>query len=111
MGVGFLRSTLPAYVVVLVLATSGLAQLDNGASLTIRFANGTSQFHVGEVIPIELGFSASVPDAYDMNTASYDRSGRLNMEQFHVTPPGGDPSATIMLLALSWAVASIVTGP
>ena len=60
-------------------------------SLAIHFANGRTQFHVGEVIPIELEFTASIPDVYEMSTANYDRSGRLNMEQFHVAPAGRDP--------------------
>jgi len=64
---------------------------DSAVSLTIRFANGTSQFHVGEIIPLELAFSASVPRTFEMNTRSYDRSGRLDLEQFHVTPAGRDP--------------------
>jgi hypothetical protein len=66
-------------------------QEDSGASLTVRFTNGTSRFHVGEIIPIELSFRASSSDAYDMESRNYDRSGRLNIEQFHVTPPGRDP--------------------
>jgi hypothetical protein len=67
------------------------AQVDNAVSLTIRFTDGKTQFHAGEVIPVELTFSASVPDTYDLNTRNYDRSGRLNAEAFHVTPPGRDP--------------------
>ncbi|HEY4837298.1 MAG TPA: hypothetical protein VIH72_01745, partial [Candidatus Acidoferrales bacterium] len=67
------------------------AQQNSGATLTIRFADASSRFHVGEVIPIELSFSASVPDAFEYSTANYDRSGRLNIEQFHVTPAGRDP--------------------
>jgi hypothetical protein len=67
------------------------AQVDNAVSLTIRFTDGKTQFHAGEVIPVELTFSASVPDTYDLNTRDYDRSGRLNAEAFHVTPPGRDP--------------------
>jgi hypothetical protein len=66
-------------------------QREGGAALIIRFASGSSQFHVGEVIPLELSFSASVPDTYQYSTANYDRSGRLNIEQFHVTPRGRDP--------------------
>src|ERR1700736_4996330 len=76
---------------VLILSPVLVAQEENGASLTIRFADGTSRFHVGEIIPIELSFRASIPEMYDMSTANYDRSGRLNIEQFHVDPPGRDP--------------------
>jgi hypothetical protein len=75
----------------LILASPLLAQNENGVSLTVRFADGMSRFHVGEVIPLELGFRASVPDMYDMEMRNYDRSGRLNIEAFHVTPPGRDP--------------------
>jgi len=82
-----LRLTLTA----LLLALPLCAQQDSGVSLTIRFADGTSRFHVGEVIPIELSVKATIPDTYDMELRNYDRSGRLNIEQFHVTPPGRDP--------------------
>lgn len=69
------------------------AQEGNNVSLTIRFANGTNQFRVGEIIPIEMSFRAVAPDQYDFECRNYDRSGRLNMEEFHVTPPGRDPLA------------------
>jgi hypothetical protein len=75
----------------LLLVPPSYPQEDSGASLTIRFANGTSLFRVGEIIPVELSFQASGPGAYDMEMRNYDRSGRLNIEQFHVTPPGRDP--------------------
>jgi hypothetical protein len=78
-------------LIALMLSLPLFAQQDSAVSLTIRFASGTSAFHVGEVILIELSFQASIPDMYDMDTRNYDRSGRLNMEQFHVTPPGRDP--------------------
>jgi hypothetical protein len=76
---------------VLILPSDLFGQQENGASVTIRFADGTSRFHVGEIIPIELSFGASIPEMYHMSTANYDRSGRLNIEQFHVDPPGRDP--------------------
>jgi hypothetical protein len=78
-------------LVVLILALPVCAQQDGGASMTIRFASGTNSFHVGEIIPIELSFQAFIPYSYDMDTRNYDRSGRLNIEQFDVTPPGRDP--------------------
>jgi hypothetical protein len=74
----------------LSLSIAALAQL-NEASLTIRFPQPVSQFHVGEIIPIELLFSSSIPNTFSMNTRSYDRSGRLDLEKFHVTPEGRDP--------------------
>jgi hypothetical protein len=80
-------------LIVLVAITGRAFSQGEAASLTIHFASGTSVFHAGEVIPIELSFTASLPDAYDMDTRNYDRSGRLNIEQFHVSPPGRDPLA------------------
>jgi hypothetical protein len=74
----------------LSLSIAAFAQL-NDASFTIRFPQPVSKFHVGEVIPIELLFSSSIPNTFTMTTRSYDRSGRLNLEQFHVTPEGRDP--------------------
>ena len=63
----------------------------NEASLTIRLPQPVSQFHAGEAIPIELLFSSTIPNTFSMSTRSYDRSGRLDLEQFHVTPEGRDP--------------------
>ena len=74
----------------LSLSIGASAQL-NDASLTIRFPQPVNQFHVGETIPIELLFSSSIPNTFTMNTRSYDRSGRLDTEKFHVTPEGRDP--------------------
>ena len=85
-------SFLRLLIVLIAIAGRAFAQTD-GASLTIRFSDGTSRFHVGEVIPIELSFNASRANSYDLDTRRYDRSGRLNTEQFHVTPPGRDPLA------------------
>jgi len=86
------KSFIRLLIVLFAVAGRAFSQ-GEAASLTIHFAGGTSTFHVGEVIPIELSFTASLPDAYDMATRNYDRSGRLNMEQFHITPPGRDPLA------------------
>lgn len=44
----------------LILTSPLLAQNESGASLTIRFADGTNRFHVGEIIPVELLFKPSV---------------------------------------------------
>jgi hypothetical protein len=74
-----------------LLAPPQSAQQESDVSLTIGFVGGMNRFHVGEIIPIELSFAASVTGAYDMETRNYDRSGRLNIEQFHVTPAGRDP--------------------
>jgi hypothetical protein len=51
---------------------------------------------MGEVVPIELSFTSSVPKHYQLNMARYDRSGRMNYETFRVIPQEGtrDPLQT-----------------
>src|SRR5271155_5649448 len=85
-------------LVALILATPLYAQQESGASLTISFPDGVTRFHVGEIIPIELSFKSLIPEAYEMSTRNYDRGGRLDMERFHVTPPGRDPLGGLFTL-------------
>jgi hypothetical protein len=58
-------------------------------ALEVRTIGGQSVFHVGEVIPLELSFTPSVPKAYQLDMASYDRSGRLGVDTFAVLPEAG----------------------
>ncbi|HZS08699.1 MAG TPA: HEAT repeat domain-containing protein [Blastocatellia bacterium] len=60
-----------------------------GVSFTLRLRDGKKQFRQGEVIRLELGFASSMPRTYRMSTASYDRSGRLEMDKFHLEPDEG----------------------
>jgi hypothetical protein len=73
------------------MAIPSFAFEDGEAQLAIHFVDGQARFHVGEVVPIELEFSASLPGGYEIDMAGYDRSGRLGMEQFHVTLVARDP--------------------
>jgi len=57
--------------------------------LKVETANGQTQFHTGEVIPLKLSFTSSAPKKYQINMASYDRSGRMNYEGFHAEPEDG----------------------
>ena len=66
-------------------------QQDSAATLRIQFASAGSVFQTGEIIPVDLLFSVEGGGTYQMSTRNYDRSGRLNIEQFHVDPPGRDP--------------------
>jgi hypothetical protein len=74
-----------------VLTAQAAASPAEQATLTIRFADNATKYHVGEIIPIELAFSASAANTYEMDTRTYDRSGRLGEEQFIVKPEGRDP--------------------
>ncbi len=85
-----LRFLLPMAAAVVLSGDTPEAQ-DTGVNLTIRFAGNAARFRVGEIITIELSFSSSSVDTYEMDTRMYDRSGRLDEEQFHVMPEGRDP--------------------
>src|ERR1700690_1358256 len=57
--------------------------------LTVTVRNNQSSFHIGEIIPLDLAFTSSTPNAYQLDMATYDRSGRLNEDQFVVDPSNG----------------------
>ena len=63
-------------------------------TFTIRFVDGRSQFRRGEIIRLELEFAEGPSSGYIANTASYDRSGRLSIDDYHVDSQVGvvDPS-------------------
>ena len=68
---------------------------DAGASFSdVQFAltlkGGQTQFREGEIIPLALSFSTA-SSRYWLNTASYDRSGRLGIDTYCVEPEGIDP--------------------
>ena len=60
------------------------AQNPDGLSFTAAFKNNQKQFHQGETLNLELSFSSSTPSTYALSTASYDRSGRLEIDSFVV---------------------------
>lgn len=55
----------------------------------LRLKDGKTQFRQGEIINLELSFTSTKPNTYSANTANYDRSGRLEMDKFHVSPKEG----------------------
>jgi hypothetical protein len=64
-------------------------------TLELRTTTGQTIFHIGERIPLTLTLTGPDNKKYSINTASYDRSGRLNIDTFAVTPTTGwaDPLA------------------
>ena len=84
-------SILVALAVAPVIAPDAKGQQPTDITLTAEFANGQTVYRVGETISLQLAFAASLPNTYAMSTRSYDRSGRLNLEEFHVSPAGRDP--------------------
>lgn len=55
----------------------------------VRFGGGESTFVQGELIPLELVYSSSTPERYELDAATYDRSGRLHSERFEIEPERG----------------------
>jgi hypothetical protein len=53
-------------------------------TLTLRLADGRRQFRPGETIPIELEFSSAIPKRFSVDGATYDRSGRLTIDEFTI---------------------------
>src|SRR6266545_1230417 len=51
-------------------------QTDPNISLKVSIATDQREFHIGERIPLQLAFSSSAKDRYQINMAQYDRSGR-----------------------------------
>lgn len=88
----------------LAFATTALAQLpeqtptppiDPKIDFKVSVVGKRNEFHIGEIIPIELFFSSRTRKRYEINEAQYDRSGRMHYENFVVTPADGaeDPLA------------------
>ena len=91
-------------VFLLVFATTGLAQwreeepappIDPKIDFRVSVIGKRNEFHLGEIIPIKLSFSSPLKRRYQVNQATYDRSGRMHYERFGVTPAEGavDPMA------------------
>jgi hypothetical protein len=93
-------------VLFLPLVTSALAQpaetptptppIDPKVELKVSVAGNRHEFHIGEIIPLKLAFTSRVTKRYQLDEATYDRSGRMNYEHFFVTPADGvvDPLAS-----------------
>ncbi|HEX8097620.1 MAG TPA: hypothetical protein VF507_06270 [Pyrinomonadaceae bacterium] len=60
-----------------------------GVTFTVRLKDGKAQFHPGEIIRLELLFSSSRPNTYRLDGATYDRSGRLEEDTYHLEPKAG----------------------
>jgi hypothetical protein len=75
-----------ALVLVAVHEAALPAQAPGPVTLTLRIADGRRQFRPGEVIPIELTFNSSVRNRFVVDSANYDRSGRLTIDQFRIAP-------------------------
>jgi hypothetical protein len=53
-------------------------------TFSVKLTDAKTQFHVGEKIRLELSFASSLPETYVFDNATYDRSGRLDIDSFVV---------------------------
>ncbi|HXQ72193.1 MAG TPA: hypothetical protein VN844_16980, partial [Pyrinomonadaceae bacterium] len=63
--------------------------VDPQITLKVSVASNQREFRIGETIPLQLSFSSTVKERYQLNMAQYDRSGRMNYERFDVSPAQG----------------------
>jgi len=68
-----------------------------GPHLELRTAAWQTTFHIGERIPLELGFTGPDTKEFQITTAAYDHSRRLSIEKYGITPTTGwsDPLGVI----------------
>jgi len=68
-----------------------VAQTASDVRFTISLKSAGSVFQQGEIIPLELSFTASTKSRYSAAVRNYDRSGRLGIEYYCVEPEAPDP--------------------
>jgi hypothetical protein len=63
--------------------------------VTFQLTLSARQYHMGELISMTYAFSSTQADAWKLDMGTYDRSGRLSEEMFHIDPSAGaaDPIA------------------
>ena len=54
-----------------------LGENPEGVALTVRLESGRQWFRVGEVIRLQLSFTSQIPDKYQLNLRTCDRSREL----------------------------------
>src|SRR6185312_11103684 len=78
-------------VAIAVVHTAGQSTppVDRNVVLKVSLTSEQREFRIGETIPLQLSFSSTVKERYQVNMAEYDRSGRMNYEHFTVLPAEG----------------------
>jgi hypothetical protein len=77
-------------------STTPTPPFDPRVVLEVSIATNQREFHLGEAIPLQLNFTSTVKKRYEISMAQYDRIGRMNYEQFTISPAKGavDPLPT-----------------
>jgi hypothetical protein len=80
----------------------GGSQPKDDAGPQLRLSLSKTEFHCGEVIPLDLAFTAEGPDRYQISLASYDRSGRMSHDQFLIDPKEGTSDPVQLYFNSGW---------
>lgn len=70
-------------------ASSVPPDITRDVTLTVSTADGRSSFRMGELIPLKLAFNSALHGKYQVDLATYDRSGRMMEESFLIRPESG----------------------
>jgi hypothetical protein len=60
-----------------------------GILFTLQLKGGVHEFHPGEIISLKLGFASTLSKTYVALGSFWDRSGRAEIDAFHVEPMEG----------------------
>ena len=85
----FLALVLFAGIFVGRICAQSTPPVDANVVLKVAIVKDQREFRIGETIPLQLSFSSSAKNQYQLNMAQYDRSGRTPYEQFNISPAEG----------------------
>jgi len=61
-------------------------KIEDDSGMQLHLSSNSARYYSGEVIHLDLAFTSTTPKRYQINLARYDRSGRMNYEEFIVEP-------------------------
>lgn len=102
----FLSFLLLVGIAVVHTSAQSTPPVDRNVVLKVSIASDQREFRIGETIPLQLSFSSTVKDRYQVNMAQYDRSGRMNYEHFTVSPAQGAVDPLVNYLSVSGGLTS-----
>ena len=79
-----------------------IAAVKQEADPQLHLSVSKKEFRGGEVIPLDLSFTSSTPERYQVSLASYDRSGRMSHDQFLVEPREGTSDPVELYFNSAW---------
>lgn len=90
-----------------------MAAQDAGPTLELQIANGQTEFHIGERIPLKLTFQSPSDSGFVIVPyASIDvHGGEFDMDAFEVTPSTGWADPLAMWLARERVITGKPAGP